>query len=249
LIVQWVAASFIARVVVVNAQARWARYERPAWTESPLLRWLWRTGRACVRGAYYVGVPYLALVNGLVPLRWYALADLDASTRGAQLALSLTAGFFLLGACLIWLHKELVLARKSNAVFPLATDRAQLSQPWGVSFIVWETLCLQAHWLFYRAGVIVWLNDVIMGTLGGALLVSMEWLLDGRVLQTMRQPERYVEFVVWLLWLSLNSVLFVYTSNWWWMVLAHGVVWLGWLWLMAYWYRPLALRATQADEV
>ncbi len=249
MIVQWVVASVMARVIIANTEWYATRLAQPAWAAERWFRTVWRLGRACARGAYYVGIPYLALVAGLTPLRWYALADLGEGLRGLTVGLPLSAGFFVLGACLIWSHKELVLARAANAVFPMTTQRAQLSQPWGFSFIVWETLYLQAHWLFYRAGMIIWFDDVIIGTLGGAALVMLEWWLDLRVWQTARSHRSIEAHGIYGLLLILNGTLFVYTSNLWLMVCAHGMVWLGWLWLMERWYRPLALRATRTDEV
>ena len=226
----WLALSFVAYVI-----AAWGASRLPPFTaQSRYVRAL----NACARGAYFVGPLYLALISGLTTLSAYAIPT--SWSQGLEPGLRWSLGVFLLVSLALWLHKRFVFARYPPSIFPAVARRAQLSQPWGAAFVLRDTLYLQAHWTFYRAAALSLFDDDLTAAVAGAGLVMVEWLLNPSWRQHIRQPGRAEDLALTFVLLCLNVTLFIYTRNLWLMLMAHAVLWLGWLGLLAHWYQPLS---------
>ncbi len=232
----WVAFAFAAQAAAANV----AGFVRARSPRSHSSNWL-RALAPYVRALWFVGVPYLALIAGVANPHLFALADVDG-------LLALQAGWHLIaltlvaGVLVIWLHARGALHTYPAFVLPASERRAQLTEPWGVCFIALDTIALQAHWLFYRAGAIVFLRDAYLGALGGMALVMAEWLVDLRWWQRVRTHGLSEDLFLQMALLLLTTLLAIYANDFWLMLIAHLFVWLGWLVWMQWCYRTLALQ-------
>lgn len=174
--------------------------------------WLYQV----LRFAYYVGFPFLALIKGAMSLRLLGLSDLDW-IKGIGAAVPLGLGAFLLLAW-GWSHYIRSLGRR-EVERPHLAEAQILSQPWGWPLILLETICLEAHWAFYRSGPLAVLGDY-WGVFAGLGIVYLEWATNPtlrRNLGTERQGE-----ILWSGSLALViAILFLFTRNLWLCALIH----------------------------
>ncbi len=237
----WAAIAFAAQAAAVNL-AGFLRIRLPGGFGGPA----WRVPAPYVRALWFIGVPYLALISGAATLRQYALVDLDwRQTLGAGVPMTLLG--FALGALVIWLYGRGPMRAHMPDVLPAEERRAQASEPWGVAFVLLDSLSLQAHWLLYRAGATLALNDPNLGALAGIALVALEWAADMRLWLRARTPGQADDLLMQAGLLVLSTVVFVFTRNFWFSLAAHALVWLGWLALMQWIYRPLTTTPPHAD--
>ena len=229
----WVSIAFAAQAAAANLAGFW-RARRARWGHAPA----WRAVAPYVRALYFVGPPYVALVTGAATPRLYGLVEFDWP-RSVQIGAPILTLGFAAGGLLIWLHGRV--AARAGALDKLAAAerRAQLSEPWGAAFVLLDTISLQAHWLFYRAGATVLLGDAYLGALAGMALVALEWAVDMRWWLRARTPGQPDDLPVQLGLLVLSTALIIYTRNFWFVLAAHALVWLGWLGLMQWSYRTL----------
>ena len=231
-LVWWVAIAFALQAAAANFGA----FLRARLSDSlSAAKWRWLAPYA--RAIWFIGPPYLALVTGAVHPQLYAVVDLDWR-RTFETGLPITALAFLAGALLIWLHARGTLQYYPAFVLPASERRAQLSEPWGVVFVLLDSIALQAHWLFYRAGATLYLHDAYLGALGGMALVAAEWAADLRWWPRLRATGRATDLFQQMALLLLSTVLVIYTQNCWFVLATHALVWLGWLALMLWCYRP-----------
>ncbi len=192
---------------------------------------------------YFIGVPFAALISGAANPRLYALSELDWP-RGLVAGSQLTLATFLIVSLVMWLHSRHVRSHYPPYILPFAFRRAQLSQPWGAAFVLFDSLCMQAHWAFYRAGAIIFVNDVYLGALGGLALIGLEWLLDPRWRRQMTRVGQAEDQLLVVALALFNTAMFIYTANFWLMLLAHILLWLGWLAFAQHWYKLSTMRQT-----
>lgn len=185
------------------------------------------------RSAYFIGVPYAALAGGLVTPAQFALGAPDAAQ--ALRLLPTTAGVFAAGAAAILLHARLAVPRYPPGVRPAVRRRAQLAQPWGVSFLLLDALCLQTHWTFYRAAAV--LVAPALGVWGGAATVTGEWLLDIGWIAGWGVHGIWEEQAMLLALMLLSAQLAALGGSFWLTLCAHCLLWVGWLALMRLLYR------------
>ena len=134
-------------------------------------------------------------------------------------------------------------ARYPPGVLPAVRMRAQLSRPWGISFVLFDALCFQAHWAFYRLGAALYLHDVPLGAAAGSLLVLLEWLLDPGWRARLVRPGLAEDQLLLLALMLLSVALAVLLPSFWLLLAVHASLWLIWYTLLQRWYRS-AVSAT-----
>jgi hypothetical protein len=244
-LLQWVVASIVAQIVATNL-GEWLGPRYTARLQPLFEHSLWKIFLMLARVAYFILVPYAALIGGFASPRLYALTGLDDS-HAWGLASLIAACTFVAVSVILWFHSRTMLRHYPPGVFPAAPRRAQLSQPWGFAFILLDALCLQAHWTFYRAGGIAFLNQTLAGALGGLVVVFVEWLLNPAWRKKIRAPGQSEDLCLTMVLALMSWLMFVAASNFWLMLIAHIAVWLGWLALMQRWYKPLAAIVTVSE--
>jgi hypothetical protein len=225
-----VAAQFSRR----QTDIAWARFLSEGWAASVL------------RFGYYVGLPYIALILGVVPGRYMGLVGpnqpqdtLSGSESGflAQIRdfLSLVVlnwlpdvgtlvalgAIALLFLSLTWLAysclKSYVVADGSNGP---PSHRGEY-RPDALQ-IIYQAV----HWSFYRSAVWLLTGDLYMGMIGGVMLVAGEWVLDARQAYKARQARAGEVLLIDASLLVATSLIFFFVPNLWLLIPVH--------WLMAW---------------
>jgi hypothetical protein len=178
-----------------------------------------------LRFAYYLGIPFLAAINGLLPADLLGISGSDWGdgqgiqgflwedwTRGLGLAV-----VAILAAMAIWLTARLI-SRRAGLV--LMTR--------GLPGPLWQRLlriCYdQIHWAFYRSGPILWLNDLYWGTFVGLALILIEAAVNPALRWALKSPETAGPplFRLGMAWIS--ALLFLATQNLWLTISVHLVL-------------------------
>lgn len=154
-----------------------------------------------LRFVYYVGLPYVALILGVVPGRYLGLVGLD-QLQASRSALGGLKGGLLARiradmslVILDWLPDVGTLAGlgaltllllgitwlgygyfRHYVVSKLGTHPLSLEgeETRSAIQIVYQAI----HWSFYRSAVWLLTGDLYLGVVGGVLLVAAEWVLD-----------------------------------------------------------------------
>lgn len=206
---------------------------------------------AVLRFAYYVGLPYAALVLGVVPARYLGLVGFDRLQTGAPPLRAFDAA----------LNGWQLLARIRDAISLMllswlpdlgaisglaATMLLLLSVTWlgysffrpgvapvsgaGLSFLGRDTTpsALRAgyqaiHWSFYRSAVWMLTGDLYVGFIGGILLVSVEWMLDPGWMARVHTPAAEGPLLDATL-LIATSVIFFFVPNLWLLMPIHWLL-------------------------
>lgn len=169
-----------------------------------------------IRLLYYLGIPFLAAVNGLLGADLLGISGTDWAVgesvqgfpwddwvQGVGLATASTLS--VLG---VWFAGRLTSRRAGLVPMQLA-----LHGP------LWQRLLHalydQVHWAFYRSGPILWLDDVYWGTIGGLALVLLETTLNPAFRWALRNPETAGPplFRLGMAWVT--AFLFLATRNLW----------------------------------
>jgi hypothetical protein len=127
-----------------------------------------------VRLAFYLGVPFVALDLGWIDMRSIGLSLLDWAEGARWAIIILLAAWLLL--MIVWLP---YLRATLRIPAPPETQQS-FARRWV------ELIYMQAHWMFYRAAVIVLLTGILpdafyWGAVVGLGLVCVEALLNPRV--------------------------------------------------------------------
>jgi hypothetical protein len=134
------------------------------WRESLSLvavRWIFKL-------AYFVGVPYAAVITGVADFPEYlGLGSLNWQANIGRGALAGAA--VLLGMVSIaWYSLQ-----------GLASARFEIQRPPARGWpLIFDALCLEAHWAFYRVPGILLTGDFLLGTFIGAVLAILEQVAD-----------------------------------------------------------------------
>ncbi|MBI5878392.1 MAG: hypothetical protein HZB53_12150 [Chloroflexi bacterium] len=227
----WAAASLAAHTLAAALNALLANRVPDAWRRLSGVSWI-------ARALYFVGIPYLALIGGVVTPAQLALARPATAQAGA--ALPALAAWLLAGAMLIGLYGLVVRRFYPADVRPAVRRRAQLARPWGFAFIGLDTLYLQAHWAFYRAAAAAALdvNGRDAAVLAGLALVGTEWLLDPAWWRDMARAGLWEDRVLVGALAVASATLYMVTANFFISLAAHALLWLAWLGLWVWLYRP-----------
>jgi hypothetical protein len=178
-----------------------------------------------LRFAYYLGIPFLAAVSGLLGADLLGIAGTawtdeqsvqgflwEDWTQGAGLALATMAA--MAGA---WFAGRLISRR--NQLQPVTVA---LSGP------LWHRLLHaiydQVHWAFYRSGPILWSGDVYWGTFAGLALVLLEAAINPALWWALKSPETAGSPLFRLGMAGVSALLFLATQNLWLTLAVHLIL-------------------------
>jgi hypothetical protein len=202
----------------------------------PLARRL-STGWAAsiLRFVYYVGLPYTALVLGVLPGRYLGLiglGEVDAGLNAWRLLAQLRDAASLaildwlpgigtllnLGAVMLLLLSIAWLGY-SRARRNLSTGPGGAGTPFSLPSMV-QVGYQAIHWSFYRS--VAWLltNDLYLAVVGGILLVGVEWLLDPGRMTGAQHEAPLIDASL----LIATSVIFLFVPNLWLLVPVHWLL-------------------------
>ena len=166
---------------------------------------------------YFVGLPYLAVILGIVTTRMLGLKGLEhvGLIEGGSLASGLQTVLIL--TLLEWLvdSSTTILAGVAALVIlgglRLSLARSGIALGVGYRATVVDTIYQALHWAFYRAVIWVLTGDLYLAVVLGAGLVLAEWLL----VTWLRQDWADQQQVIWLdsLILILTAAIFYYSPN------------------------------------
>jgi hypothetical protein len=244
---RWQLATYVFVSVVLSVVAAQLAGRRK---ELPWLRHLAPDGwsAAVLRFAYYVGLPYIALVLGVVPGRYLGLVGLEQLAGSpANSAAGGLAGFLLrlrADASLLllsWLPgiptlislTLLVLALLVAAWLAYGRLRRRLTSGLTARQLVLATgqpprrtpAVYQAiHWSFYRSAVWFLTGDLYLAVAGGIALVVAEWMLQPVAREgigyALARESLFVEASV----LIATAIIFFFVPNLWLLVPIHWLL-------------------------
>lgn len=178
-----------------------------------------------IKAIYFLGLPYLALITGLVPARFFGLKGLDFfatfnlnSNNSDILAdILLLLGNILLtwvvdfgpivfmGTLLssffffcLWVYLKAI-----NALNVQVTSTIYQS----TINIIFDSI----HWGFYRAIIWVIFNDIYLGVVGGLVLIAIEYVVSGKLAKFsyITQQQSIFRFI----FAVITSIVFLFGQN------------------------------------
>jgi hypothetical protein len=179
-----------------------------------------------------LGLPFLALIKGITNPRLLGLSDLDW-IRGIGAGVPLGLGAFLLLAW-GWSHHIRSLGRR-KVERPRSGEVHLLSQPWGWPLTLLEVIYLEAHWAFYRSGLLTVLGDY-WGVFAGLGVVLIEWATNP-ILRRNLGTERQGEILSMASLALVIAILFLFTKNLWLCAIIHLGLEMGLLTVLGLLYR------------
>ncbi|MFQ5811576.1 MAG: hypothetical protein ACE5I2_00045 [Anaerolineae bacterium] len=219
--VLWVGLSI--GLYALGADVAW-HYRRPRsgrlghWAEAikewPYRHWLLEA----VRFLYYIGIPYAALLRGIVLPRLMGLTHLDW-VKGIGLGAALGGGTFLLLAVIWWWYVRAI------AALPLSARERRGGSLGDDSTNGWillrEAIYLETHWAFYRSATILLLDDYYVGAFLSFLLVSLEWLINPAWRKDLSLPWRSADVLMRWSMAFATAIIFLFIRNLWLLVPIH----------------------------
>ena len=219
----WLAASVLMYVLGTNA----------AWVFRRVTRWpaVRLVLAGVTRFAFYVGIPYAALVGGVITLKALGIAEApppESLNQGAPLAVGAVVLMGLIG----WHYRREVTSLGGEAAPSLQALQQVMGRPWG-----WVTLLIgvgyqEVHWAFYRALPFLILDDLYTGAFLGLALVLLEAYANPRVRRGLVDPAEAEVILLSAGFATLTTVLFVLTGTSWLGAGTHFAVVIGWILLV-----------------
>lgn len=232
----YVFASIILRMVAAQLSRRRADL---AWVHSLSEGW----AASILRFVYYIGLPYIALILGVVPGRYLGLvgrglaqdipsgSDIGFLTRtrdyislvilnwlpdvGTVVVLATATVLFL---AITWLGYAYL---RSNII---SGSVSPLSQPSGYGVGAIDVIYQAVHWSFYRSAVWLLTGDLYLGVFGGIILVAAEWVLDAGWMHKVRHAKTGEIPLVDVSVLVATSLIFFFVPNLWLLVPVHWLL-------------------------
>ena len=223
----WWAAGLALLSLGLGVGWPWLRARNRSWQK---LDEQW-PGRAA-RFFYFVGLPYLAVISGVLSTRllglkgleYFLLIDVGAALQSGRLVAEIQYASLLMllewfidssstiGASLVAL---MVLA---GVTLGLARAGVVVAGDLGTTPV--GIIYYGLHWAFYRA--IFWLisGDFYLGVVWGAALVILETMLVARVQRNWHEQQS--RFLLTSIILILTGTVFFYSPNLWLLWLVHG---------------------------
>ena len=171
-----------------------------------------------VRFLYYVGIPYAALLRGVVLPRLMGLTHLDW-VKGIGLGAALGGGAFSLLALIWWWYA------RALAALPLsARQRGGESlgdDPPTGRILLREVIYLETHWAFYRSAAILFLDNQYAGVFLSFLLVTLEWSINPAWRRDLSLPWRSVSILARWSMALVMAIIFLFVRNLWLLVPIH----------------------------
>jgi len=222
----WIGVSIALKILVAHL-AWWLRpvfRGLPGRITAAYRGWcLWPLATGLARLTYYLGIPYAALILGVLP----------ASTMGLALPRRETdwLGWLLLGfgALLIlipgWVHFLRATGQLSAPLpGPFATQMQTLASPWGWGILVREVAYLQAHWGFYRGALIWFLGDTYWGSWLSLALVGLEAWANPATRSALNRPGQGQASLLTASLAVIATVAFILTHNLWLTAALHAII-------------------------
>jgi hypothetical protein len=209
-----------------------------------------------LRFAYYIGLPYVALILGVVPGRYLGLVGLD-QLAGSQVAgrglmaflarlradislliwswlpgfpaLISLALFMLLLLVATWLAYGHLRRRLTSGV---AARQLMLPgrQPPRRTRVVYQAI----HWSFYRSAVWLLAGDLYLAVVGGILLVVAEWMLQPTAGESLAYVLARENLFVDASLLVATAVIFFFVPNLWLLVPTHWLLFKASRWAISF---------------
>ncbi len=221
---QWPAMTIVLLSVVLSIGWAWLKKKGLNGRSWQKLEGQWPGGVA--RFFYFVGLPYLALVGGILTpgllglkgLEHFALVDFSrAAATYQQLAAEIQYALVLM--FVEWLiDSQATIIAGLAALFILGSLRLSLARaglgpmpgpPLSILNVIYHGL----HWAFYRAVFWAMTGDLYLATILGAGLVMLEWLLTARLQE--EQPAQKQRRLTNTLILLSTATIFFYSPNLW----------------------------------
>jgi hypothetical protein len=236
-LVAYVFVSIILRMVAAQLSRRrtdiaWVRFLSEGWAASVL------------RFGYYIGLPYMALILGVVPGRYMGLVGLGQpqdSLSGSESGLLAQIRDYLSLVILNWLPDVgTVVAWGTVTLLFLSVTwlgyaylrgnvvsghRSGLSSPrGGYRLGVLQVIYQAVHWSFYRSAVWLLTGDLYLGVIGGIILVGGEWMLDAGWVHKARHARAGEVLLIDASVLVSTSLIFFFVPNLWLLIPVHWLL-------------------------
>lgn len=173
-----------------------------------------------LRFIYYLGIPYLALTQGVTNPTLMGMWVIDWF-EGIGLGALLGLGALIV---VIWVWRHCLRATAEIGPGPqgepfLAEVRTLLT-PWGWGLILLEVLYLEMHWAFYR-GATVRLLGGYYGVFLSLLPILAEWWLNPDIRNNLRMTHRSGETMTTAATALSITTIYYFTSNLWLCMTVH----------------------------
>ncbi len=172
----------------------------------------------CLRTAYYIGLPYLALRLGIIPINWMGLGDWSATEYDVLKTLALMSAILVI-TLLTW--RGYVGCQDSLHDQPMPDISAG-----GPIACTLEIIYRQVHWAFYRGAALLWTGgDYQTGIWLGFVLVVLEEMLNPQVRRNLVRPgdAGIAVGIRWVLAAS-SGVAFMLSRSLWLIMLLHWAI-------------------------
>ncbi|MBM3129524.1 MAG: hypothetical protein FJ009_12970 [Chloroflexi bacterium] len=202
-IVLYVLAANLAWLQRAPREGRWGRFVH--WWQT---KWLGRGIGELARWLYYLALPWATLMLGYSTMRALGVWGMD------WLAPLVNFGVLALGAAvvIVWVWQPY-----ARIAPPHAVDESG----WNWARHLIEVLYREAHWAFYRAGPILWLDDFYWGSFFGLFLILIEGWSNPATRARVEDIAR-ADAALWSGGLAIISALvFIFTQNVWYCLIVH----------------------------
>lgn len=225
----WWAAALALLSLALGVGGPWLQTRSQFWQT---LNEQW-PGRAA-RFVYYVGLPYLVLITGVLSsrllglkgLEYFLLIDVQAALESGRLAAELQyAGLLMVLEWFVDSSSTIgagLVALTVLAGITLGLARAGVAVAGNPGMTAVGVIYYGLHWSFYRA--IFWLiaGDLYLGVVWGAALAMMEAMLVARLRPDW--PGQQSSFLLNSVILVLTATVFYYSPNLWLLWLIQGAM-------------------------
>jgi len=225
----WWAAGFALRSLVLGVGWSWLRPKNRSW-QNVEEQWPGWTARFF----YFVGLPYLAVISGVLSTRllglkgleYFILIDVESVSESGRLVAEIQyASLLMLLEWFVDSNSMIVAGLVALLVLAGVTiglARAGVVVAGGSHTTMTGVIYYGLHWAFYRA--VFWLitDDIYLGIVWGAALVILEAIFAARVQGNWndQQPQFLLNSII----LILTAAVFFYSPNLWLLWLVQGAM-------------------------
>lgn len=188
-----------------------------------------------LRGWLGFGLPLGFLMRGVLLPRAMGLSGLSTAEwfAGVGTGIALALGAFLLMAGGWWYCTRAVRELPRGQTASLAS--ANVGQPTAMALLfpstwwglLWEAICAEIHWAFYRAGPIVLLDNYYAGVFLGFLILSLEWWTNPAWRRGWDPVGRSPDVVLRWGLAFVMAIIFLFTRNLWLAIPLHWAMEMG----------------------
>lgn len=172
-----------------------------------------------LRLLYYLGIPYLALLQGVTSPRLMGLVGADWF-GGMGMGVALGTGAFLLLALAWWHYARTTQRSYPQEGNPFSARISDILQPWGWPPLLLEVICLETHWAFYRSGPAL-LLDHYSGVFLGLLIALGERYSDPNIRHSLSSPGQAEGILMEGGMALVMAIVYLFTRNLWLCMFIH----------------------------